>query len=52
MFDDNKTSKSKVKPAIKFILKTHSYSCPAISAFPIEHSHSEFKKWIKEQTES
>ncbi len=47
-----KTSKSKVKPAIKFILKTHSYSCPAISAFPIEHSHSEFKKWIKEQTES
>ena len=47
-----KTSKSKVKLAIKFILKTHSYSCPAVTAFPIEHSHPEFKKWIKEQTES
>ena len=47
-----KTSKSKVKPAIKFILKIHSYSCPAISAFPIEQTHSEFNKWIIEQTES
>ena len=47
-----KTSKSKVKPAIKFIIKKHSYTCPAISAFPISLAHSEFKKWIEEQTKN
>ena len=45
-----KTSKSKVKLAIKFIIKEHSYTCPAISAFPISFSHSEFEEWITEQT--
>ena len=45
-----KTSKSKVKSAIKFIIKKHSYTCPAISAFPIKFSHKEFEKWITEQT--
>ena len=47
-----KTSKSKVKSAIKFIIKKHSYTCPAISAFPISLAHSEFKKWIEEQTKN
>ena len=45
-----KTSKSKVKSAIKFIVKKHSYECPAVSAFPIESSHLDFQRWINEQT--
>ena len=45
-----KTSKSKVKSAIKFIVKKHSYECPAVSAFPIESAHSDFQRWINEQT--
>ena len=45
-----KTSKSKVKSAIKFIVKKHSYECPAVSAFPIESTHSDFQRWINEQT--
>ena len=47
-----KTSKSKVKEAIKFILKKHSYECPAISAFPINYSHVNFQRWINEQTKT
>ena len=45
-----KTSKSKVKAAIKFIIKKHSYECPAVSAFPIVSAHSDFQRWINEQT--
>ena len=45
-----KTSKSRVKEAIKFIAKKHSYECPAVSAFPIESAHSDFQQWINEQT--
>ena len=45
-----KTSKSKVKKAIKFIVKEHSYECPAVSSFPIKLAHSDFQKWINEQT--
>ena len=47
-----KTSKSKVKAAIKFIVKKHSYECPAVSAFPVEFAHADFKKWINEQTKN
>ncbi len=47
-----KTSKSKVKTAIKFIVKQHSYECPAVSAFPIEFAYKDFQKWINEQTNS
>ena len=47
-----KTSKSKVKATIKFILKKHSYECPAVSAFPIDLSHVDFQKWINEQTKT
>lgn len=47
-----KTSKLKVKAAIKFIVKKHSYECPAVSAFPIKSAHIEFKKWIEEQTKN
>ena len=47
-----KTYRTKVKAAIKFIIKKHTYDCPAVSAFPIKLSHKEFEKWIKEQTES
>ena len=47
-----KTSKSKVRKAIQFIVKHHSYDCPAVSAFPIELSHKNFQKWITEQTRS
>ena len=45
-----KTSKSKVKKAIKFILKIHSYECPAVTAFPIKISHKDFLDWINKQT--
>ena len=45
-----KTSKSKVKAAIKFIVKKHSYECPAVSAIPIDFAHKDFQKWIDEQT--
>ena len=47
-----KTSKSKVQAAIEFIVKKHSYECPAVSAFPIESAHIDFQKWINEQTKS
>ena len=47
-----KTSKLRVKAAIKFIVKKHSYECPAVSAFPIDSAHVNFKKWIYEQTKS
>ena len=47
-----KTSKSKVKTAIKFIVKKHSYECPAVSAFPIDYAHVDFQKWIDEQTKN
>ena len=45
-----KTSKSKVKAAIKFIVEKHSYECPAVSAVPIDFAHKDFQKWIDEQT--
>ena len=45
-----KTSKLKVKAAIKFIVKKHSYECPAVSAFPIELTHTDFQRWINEPT--
>ncbi len=45
-----KTSKSRVKAAIKFIATKHSYECPAVSAFPIESAHSDFQRWINGQT--
>ena len=35
---------------IKTISKNHSYDCPSISAFPIEKMHTEFQKWIVNQT--
>jgi len=38
-----KTSKSKVKAAIKFIVKKHSYECPAVSAFFIASAHVDFQ---------
>ena len=45
-----KTSESKVKKAIEFIVKNHSYECPAVSSFPIKLIHKDFQKWINEQT--
>ena len=45
-----KTSKSKVKKAMKFIINEHSYECPAVSAFPIQSTHADFQRWINEQT--
>ena len=47
-----KTSQSKVKKAMQFIINEHSYECPAVSAFPIKSAHIEFKKWIEKQTKS
>ena len=47
-----KTSKSKVKKAMRFIIKKHSYDCPAVSAFPIDYAHVDFQKWIDEQTKN
>ena len=47
-----KTSKLKVKEAIKFIVKKHSYDCPAVTAFPIKFAHKDFKNWIIEETKS
>ena len=45
-----KTTKSKVKKAIKFIVREHSYDCPAVTAFPIQFAHKEFKNWVIEET--
>ena len=45
-----KTTESKVKKAIKFIVRKHSYDCPAVTAFPIKFAHKDFKKWIIEET--
>ena len=45
-----KTSKSRVQAAIKFIVKKHSYECPAVSAFPIQSTHTDFQRWINKQT--
>ena len=45
-----KTSKTKVKAAIKFIVKKHSYECPAVSSFPIQFAHADFQRWISKQT--
>jgi len=45
-----KTSESKVKKAMRFIIKNHSYDCPAVSSFPIKLAHLGFQKWISEQT--
>ena len=45
-----KTSKSRVKAAIKFIVKKHSYECPADSDFPIQSTHADYQRWINEQT--
>ncbi len=47
-----KTSKSKARAAIKFIVKKHSYECPAVSAIPIDFAHKDFQKWIDEQTKN
>ncbi len=47
-----KTTKSKVKEAIQFIVKKHSYDCPAVTAFPIDFAHKEFKNWIIDETKS
>jgi len=45
-----KTSKSKVKATIKFIVKKHSYECPAVSAIPVDFAYKDFQKWVNEQT--
>ena len=45
-----KTTKFKVKKAIKFIVREHSYDCPAVTAFPIQFAHKEFKNWVIEET--
>ncbi len=47
-----KTTKSKVKKAIKFIVRKHSYDCPAVTAFPIQFAHKDFKNWIIKETKS
>ena len=47
-----KTTQSKVKKAMKFILKRPSYDCPAVTAFPIKFAHKDFKNWIIEETKS
>ena len=47
-----KTTKSKVTEAIKFIVKKHSYDCPAVTAFPIKFAHKDFKNWIIEETKN
>ena len=44
-----KTAESKVKKAIKFIARNHSYDCPAITAIPIKFAHKDFKNWIIEE---
>ena len=47
-----KTTQSKVKNAIKFIVKRHSYDCSAVTAFPIKFTHIDFKNWIIKETKS
>ena len=45
-----KTTKSKVKEVIKFIVKRHTYDCPAVTSFPIKYAHKDFKQWVIAQT--
>jgi periplasmic divalent cation tolerance protein len=45
-----KTTKSKVKEVIKFIVKRHTYDCPAVTSFPIKYTHKDFKQWVIAQT--
>ena len=47
-----KTTKSKVNKAIKFIVKKHSYDCPAVTAFPIKFVHKDFENWIIKETKN
>ena len=47
-----KTTQSKAKQVIKFIVKRHSYDCPAVTAFPIKFAHKDFKNWIIKETKS
>ena len=47
-----KTSKSKVKKAMRFVIKNHSYDCPAVSSFPIKSAHLDFQRWVNEQTKT
>jgi len=47
-----KTSKPKLKKAINFIIKNHSYECPAVSSFSINSANPDFLKWINQQTKN
>ena len=47
-----KTSKLKLKKAINFIIKKHSYECPAVSSFSINSANPDFVKWINQQTKN
>ena len=47
-----KTSKSKLKKAMNFIVKNHSYECPAVSSFSINSANPDFLKWINQQTKN
>ncbi len=49
----NERSQHKNKSqAMKFIVKRHSYDCPAVTAFPIKFAHKDFKNWIIKETKS
>lgn len=45
-----KTSKEKHDAVYKKLTEIHPYECPAIMTINVDHVHSPFLDWIKEQT--
>ncbi|MCB1651590.1 MAG: divalent-cation tolerance protein CutA [Alphaproteobacteria bacterium] len=46
-----KTTSENFEALRETILKHHSYECPCIMAWGIQHGHPPFLQWIKEQTD-
>ncbi len=45
-----KTTKSKVKKAMKRVAELHSYECPCILELPVSSAHAPFARWIADGT--
>ena len=41
-----------INTVIKYIVRKHSYDCPAVTAFPIKFAHKDFENWIIEETKN
>ena len=45
-----KTTERKVARLTKRITTLHSYDCPCVVAWPIQHGNGDFLEWIKAET--